>query len=141
MTTAASISATSVVVQPVILNTTAVSNAFVIPKNYQSVTFYTPLALALPTSPVSNYPGSVWKLQATTVYTGTNLDAWSDIYAFDASVGGLNTPTQLVFPFTASQALVLPAWYLGEGYCRISTFDTPQTADTTFTVVFSGFYK
>lgn len=127
------------VCQPVILNGTAASNAMVVPKNYQTVTIYTPTALALPTSPVSNYPGSVWKFQGAQTYGGTVLDVWFDLYTFDASVGGLNTPTQLVFPFTASQALVLPAWYLGgPEFVRISTFDTPQTADVTWTVVFSG---
>ncbi len=117
------------------------SNGVLIPRNHTTVTIFTPDVLVVPAGPRTKYPETepAWKLQISNVDTGDpSTDVWFDAYTFHPSKD-FNIPVQLLFPYTARQALTFPASYLGVGAVRVSTFNATQTAASVWSILFGSF--
>lgn len=112
----------------------SVSDAILVPRNCNTVTFFTPNALAGPAGVLGT---PQWKIEsAVPVNNDADVVQWMNTCAFDVAN---NEVVPLAFPFTANQALVLPAWYFGSGVIRISTFDVVQPTAVNWTVFFGSF--
>ena len=132
----------SIHARPLIPSGASVSNPMLIPRNCSTATFFSPRVITLPVFVNLDSQGPMWKIQSAPVYTDPVIDdEWYDTFAFNPGLGGPSVFTQLIFAFSANQALVLPTTALGAGFIRISTCQTNQTADVTWTVLFSGFYN